>query len=353
MSCCRAGSIFTVTSPGDRTDPGARPGRPAGSPCPTAPGSPRASDNGDRTGRRAAGHRRRRRRFVSAQLHLQPPTVAWRRPTPAPPGAVAVAKAKQRPLSGASSDRLPVAGRAEVATAIQDASVHAFRIGMLVLRRPRLLRRPDRLRGGAQPAQASGRTRALGWRIVGAPEDAAQVVVVRVPASVAASTPAGRRRPGCSKRQLHDTPGGRAEVGTSAPPSACRTPGAGRLAFAAARAPVGQLAQRAGEIAAAVGQLYEARRAFGVGLGDDQAPALEVAQPLGEHVGGDAGQLALQVAEAPRAVEQRGDDQQGPAVADRVQGVGERRRRRRAPPSASGRRVWPCLQRSATVLTCS
>ena len=60
----------------------------------------------------------------------------------------------------------------------------------------------------------------------------------------------------------------------------------------------------------------EARRTLRVALGQHEALRLEVAQALGEDVGRDPGQLALEVAEAPRPVEQRGDDQERPAVAD-------------------------------------
>jgi hypothetical protein len=43
---------------------------------------------------------------------------------------------------------------------------------------------------------------------------------------------------------------------------------------------------------------------------------LEVTEPLAEDVGGDLGDVRLQLPEPARAVEQSGDDQQRPAVAD-------------------------------------
>jgi EmrB/QacA subfamily drug resistance transporter len=49
-----------------------------------------------------------------------------------PPAQTAVARADKRPLSGAGSDAVPASERAVVATAIDDASVDAFRAGMLI-----------------------------------------------------------------------------------------------------------------------------------------------------------------------------------------------------------------------------
>ena len=49
-----------------------------------------------------------------------------------PPAQAAVAHADEQPLSGASVEGVPARQRAVVARAIDDASVHAFRAGMLV-----------------------------------------------------------------------------------------------------------------------------------------------------------------------------------------------------------------------------
>src|SRR3954451_3026708 len=46
-------------------------------------------------------------------------------------------------------------------------------------------------------------------------------------------------------------------------------------------------------------------------------------QPRGEHVGSDPAQLLLQLVEALGALEERGDGEQRPAVADLGEGVGE------------------------------
>ena len=108
-----------------------------------------------------------------------------------------------------------------------------------------------------------------------------------------------------------------------------------RRALGVARAPAGQQPQRAGELLAGRAQLVdEPRRALGVRARDDQRVALELAQALGEHVGRDARDLLLQLAEPARAVEQRGDQQQRPAVADRGQRVGERARGGRSPAAS-------------------
>ena len=97
------------------------------------------------------------------------------------------------------------------------------------------------------------------------------------------------------------------------------------------------------------GQLVdEALRALRVGLGDHQALALEPPQPLREHVRGDPASCLLEVAEAARAVEQRLDQQQRPAVADAV----ERRRERRGRlGSATAGNAYCCMP--ATVVTCN
>ena len=53
--------------------------------------------------------------------------------------------------------------------------------------------------------------------------------------------------------------------------------------------------------------------------------ALELAQPLGEHVWRDSLNLLLQLSEPPRTVEQGGDQQQRPSVADGGERVGQGR----------------------------
>ena len=99
-------------------------------------------------------------------------------------------------------------------------------------------------------------------------------------------------------------------------------------AVGVARPPAGDQAERAGEFLAGGAQLVdEPGRALGVRTRDHQRVALELAEALGEHVGGDPGHLLLEVAESPRAVEQRGDHQQRPAVPDGGERVGQRRPR--------------------------
>ena len=84
-----------------------------------------------------------------------------------------------------------------------------------------------------------------------------------------------------------------------------------------ASAPVSQKPERACQLAARGTQLvHEARRPLGVALRKHEPLRLEAAQPLGEDVGRDAGELLLEVAKPPRPVEQGGDDQQRPAVPD-------------------------------------
>ena len=55
--------------------------------------------------------------------------------------------------------------------------------------------------------------------------------------------------------------------------------------------------------------------------------ALEAAEPVGQDVRGDARQRVAQLAEPARAIEQRVDDEQRPAIADPVEGGFERGRR--------------------------
>jgi len=61
-----------------------------------------------------------------------------------------------------------------------------------------------------------------------------------------------------------------------------------------------------------------------VRLGDDQRLLGQGLQARGQHVRRDAFQFGLELVEALRAVEQGRDRQQGPAVADSRQRVGER-----------------------------
>ena len=78
------------------------------------------------------------------------------------------------------------------------------------------------------------------------------------------------------------------------------------------------------ELAAAVGEPVDGRGARRRERGPlDHVDVGEVAQALGEDVGGRAGQAVAQVGEALRAEQQLPDDQQRPAVADRVQGAGD------------------------------
>ncbi len=101
------------------------------------------------------------------------------------------------------------------------------------------------------------------------------------------------------------------------------------LVAGGARAPVGQQPQRAGQLAPALGKLVdEARRALRVRARDDERLLAEQLQPSAEHVGRDPVELLLQLVEPLLALEQRGDDQQRPAVADSRERVGERGGRR-------------------------
>ena len=65
---------------------------------------------------------------------------------------------------------------------------------------------------------------------------------------------------------------------------------------------------------------------------DHDTGPLQAPQPVGQDVRGDAGQRGGQIVEAARAVEQRLDDQQRPAIADAAQ-------RRIERPLIGGRRV--------------
>jgi hypothetical protein len=54
-----------------------------------------------------------------------------------------------------------------------------------------------------------------------------------------------------------------------------------------------------------------------------QAGLLEVAQPVGQQVGGNAGQVGAQVGEATAPEGELAQDEQGPAVADDVERGGD------------------------------
>src|SRR5207253_651463 len=73
----------------------------------------------------------------------------------------------------------------------------------------------------------------------------------------------------------------------------------GRSGVGLLGAPLGEEAEGVGEGGALAGEAVgEADRSARVGLGDDEALLLEGAQPLGEDVGGDAGDRLLELAEA-------------------------------------------------------
>jgi hypothetical protein len=80
------------------------------------------------------------------------------------------------------------------------------------------------------------------------------------------------------------------------------------------------------EPGAGLGQMEQRRRYRGCGvLAPDQSRGLELAETVGEQVGGDTGQPVLQVGVPARALQKKlPDHQQGPPVADHVQGLGDR-----------------------------
>ena len=86
--------------------------------------------------------------------------------------------------------------------------------------------------------------------------------------------------------------------------------------------PQRQLAHGRPQLAAVVGQLVDLRRRRRrQSTPGDDAVALEVAQPRGQDVGPDAGQVLDEVGVALRPVHQLADDEQRPAVADEVEGM--------------------------------
>jgi len=96
------------------------------------------------------------------------------------------------------------------------------------------------------------------------------------------------------------------------------------------RAPVGEQAERTGEVATVRSQgVVHPRRPLGVRPRNDEAAGLETPEPIGQDVRSDAGEGIKQVVVPPRAVEQGLDDEQAPPVADALEGGAERRGLRR------------------------
>ena len=89
-------------------------------------------------------------------------------------------------------------------------------------------------------------------------------------------------------------------------------------------APAGELEDRALEAAAELGQLVDdaGGRGFELAAADDPF-RLEVAQPLGQHVGRGSADGAVEFGEAQRPEQQLAHDQQRPALPDPVEGAGE------------------------------
>jgi CheY-like chemotaxis protein len=97
-------------------------------------------------------------------------------------------------------------------------------------------------------------------------------------------------------------------------------------------APLGEQAEGAGQLAAGGGQLVgEPGRAARVRLADQHHLPLQVLEALGEDVGGDAGEGLQQLVEAPRALQEGLDQQQGPAVPHPGHRLVQRRGGRRGP----------------------
>jgi hypothetical protein len=120
------------------------------------------------------------------------------RPLP-PPARAAVAKATQRPLSGAPDDGVPPGARVQVATAIEDASMHAFRFGMLVSGALVLCGGLVGFAAVRNPRRRVPAGQCPGGAIFGAPEETAQITV--------AACPRASRRRRCA--DLRRTPGSR------------------------------------------------------------------------------------------------------------------------------------------------
>ena len=91
-------------------------------------------------------------------------------------------------------------------------------------------------------------------------------------------------------------------------------------AVGVASPPIREQAQRARQLASGLGELVrEPRRPPRVGMGHDERLVLQVLQALAQHVRRDPRERLLEVAEPPRAVEQRLNQEEGPAVADTLQ----------------------------------
>src|SRR5436190_7227170 len=90
-------------------------------------------------------------------------------------------------------------------------------------------------------------------------------------------------------------------------------------------APVGEEAQGAGQVATVGRQrVLHSRRPLLVRPGVDDALAVEAAQAVGEDVRGDARYGGLQLTEPARAIEQRLDQEEAPAVPHPIEGGLER-----------------------------
>ena len=104
------------------------------------------------------------------------------------------------------------------------------------------------------------------------------------------------------------------------------------------------------ELAPALGELVDPRsRGRGERAAADDARLLEVAQALGEDVGADVWESGAQVGEALGPQQQLADDEQGPALADDVEGacdpaaVAVRALRRRHGAKSTLKLESPCL----------
>jgi hypothetical protein len=91
-------------------------------------------------------------------------------------------------------------------------------------------------------------------------------------------------------------------------------------------APRGQQAQGTGELEPCGGELVgDARGPTRIGAGHHQRMGLEVLEALGEDVGRDPFEAGGELAEAPGPTHQGLDDEQGPAVPDALDRLGEGR----------------------------
>ena len=139
--------------------------------------------------------------------------------------------------------------------------------------------------------------------------------------------PARRPRGAAPRGRPTDRRATRTSGRRSAPRAACRRSPwrSGSTSFGAARAPVGEQPQRRRERPAIGGELVgEPGRALLVRARPQDPGPLEPPEAVGQDVRGDPRQRLAELAEAARAVEQRLDQQQAPAVADTVEGGLER-----------------------------